>query len=111
MVALGRFRRNDYCGRGNLKQALFDKLFELTGEKLSGRTVAVIHLRYLGLYFSPVNFYYIYDEENEWRYVIAEVSNTPWNERHYYAIPVEKRAKKSNMASQKGFPCFSIQPN
>ena len=85
-----RFRREDYVGEGSLKQAVFDKVFALTGEKIeSGRVIAVVHLRYLGVYFSPVNFYYVYNQKGEWRYLLAEVSNTPWNERHYYAVPAE----------------------
>ncbi len=82
-----RFRRQDYLGSGELKQAVLDKVAELTGDKVQGSVKALIHLRYLGLYFSPVNFYYIYDQSNQWRYLLAEVSNTPWNERHYYAVP------------------------
>ncbi|EGU32247.1 hypothetical protein VII00023_15166 [Vibrio ichthyoenteri ATCC 700023] len=82
-----RFRRQDYLGQGSLKQAVLDKVEQLTGERLKGKVEAVIHLRYLGIYFSPVNFYYVYDCHGEWRYLLAEVSNTPWNERHYYAIP------------------------
>lgn len=87
-----RFRREDYLGRGDLKQAAFDKVFELTGERIEGRVEAVVHLRYLGIYFSPVNFYYVYDQSGEWRYLLAEVSNTPWNERHYYAISATSQA-------------------
>ncbi|GAB2663738.1 DUF1365 domain-containing protein [Vibrio panuliri] len=83
-----RFRREDYLGKGDLKRAVLDKVCELTGDNIAdGRVEAVIHLRYLGLYFSPVNFYYIYDCDNQWRYLLAEVSNTPWNERHYYVVP------------------------
>ncbi|WP_162046631.1 DUF1365 domain-containing protein [Vibrio taketomensis] len=85
-----RFRREDYIGQGDLKSAVFDKVFELTGEKFDqGRVEAVVHLRYLGLYFSPVNFYYVYDKGGDWKYLLAEVSNTPWNERHYYAVPAD----------------------
>lgn len=82
-----RFKREDYVGEGDIKQAVIDKVYELTGERVSGRVEAVVHLRYLGIYFSPVNFYYLYNQEGEWKYLLAEVSNTPWNERHYYAIP------------------------
>ncbi len=83
-----RFYREDYVGEGDLKAAVLKKIFELTGEQFSSaRVEAVVHLRYLGIYFSPVNFYYVYDQKNQWRYLLAEVSNTPWNERHYYAIP------------------------
>lgn len=84
-----RFKREDYLGSGCLKQSVIDKVSELTGEQVNGRVEAVVHLRYLGIYFSPVNFYYLYDEEGVWRYLLAEVSNTPWNERHYYAVPAD----------------------
>lgn len=82
-----RFKRQDYVGQGDLKAAVQQKVAELTGERLTGRVMALIHLRYFGLYFSPVNFYYLYDAQGVWRYLLAEVSNTPWNERHYYAVP------------------------
>ncbi|GLT19319.1 DUF1365 domain-containing protein [Vibrio zhanjiangensis] len=81
-----RFKRSDYLGSGDLKQSVCDKVYELGGERLEGSVKAVIHLRYFGIYFSPVNFYYIYDREGCWRYLLAEVSNTPWNERHYYLL-------------------------
>ncbi|VTM50104.1 plasmid partition ParA protein [Klebsiella pneumoniae] len=38
-------------------------------------------LRYFGFHFNPVNFYYCYDEADTLRWVLAEVRNTPWNER------------------------------
>lgn len=43
-------------------------------------------LRYFGFHFNPVNFYYCYDRAETLRWVLAEVRNTPWNERHYYAV-------------------------
>jgi DUF1365 family protein len=85
-----RFKRSDYLGTGDLKQAVVEKIVELGGEKLSNsKVMALVHLRYVGVYFSPVNFYYIYDDQGEWRYLLAEVSNTPWNETHCYLVPVE----------------------
>lgn len=94
-----RLRREDYLGQGALKQAVLDKVEQLTGERIeAGRVVALLHLRYLGIYFSPVNFYYIYDSEKRWRYLLAEVSNTPWNERHYYAIPVPPASESKGTA-------------
>lgn len=81
-----RFRREDYLGTGDIKQAVFQKVKELGGHCFSGSVRAVVHLRYFGIYFSPVNFYYVYDDDGQWRYLLAEVSNTPWNERHYYLL-------------------------
>ncbi len=61
-----------------------------------GRVMLLTQLRYFGFHFNPVNFYYCYDEADTLRWVLAEVRNTPWNERHYYAVdgqqarPLEK---------------------
>ncbi|WP_283131819.1 DUF1365 domain-containing protein [Enterovibrio norvegicus] len=86
------FHRPDYMeGRLDTKQAVKDKIHALTGKRVEGKVLALCHLRYFGLYFSPVNFYYLYDENDQWQYILAEVSNTPWNQRHYYAIPAGKR--------------------
>ena len=32
------------------------------------------------------NFYYCFDAEDALRWVLAEVRNTPWNERHAYVL-------------------------
>ncbi len=105
-----RFKREDYVGEGDLKLAVQDKVFELTGERFNGKVIAVCHLRYLGLYFSPVNFYYLYDKQNHWRYLLAEVSNTPWNERHYYAIAAESGDKNVNWQHDKAFHVSPFNP-
>lgn len=89
---IATFYPPDYMnGASDIKRAAQQKIYELTGEMITGRVMLLCHLRYLGVYFSPVNFYYLYDEKNQCRYLLAEVSNTPWNERHYYAIPMQKR--------------------
>lgn len=86
------FHHADYfAGESDTKAACLDKLYALTGERITGKVYALCQLRYLGVYFSPVNLYYIYDTDNQWRYVLAEVSNTPWGEKHFYAIPAGKR--------------------
>jgi DUF1365 family protein len=82
-----RFKREDYVGTGDLKSAVQSKIKALTGESIEGRVMLLCQLRCFGIYFSPVNFYYVYDQQDNWRYLLAEVSNTPWNERHYYAVP------------------------
>ncbi|NAW78204.1 MULTISPECIES: DUF1365 domain-containing protein [Vibrio] len=105
-----RFCRQDYLGQGDLKAAVQDKVHELTGERIEGKVLAVVHLRYLGLYFSPVNFYYLYDHQGEWRYLLAEVSNTPWNERHYYALPAEAGVDNQHWQHDKAFHVSPFNP-
>ncbi len=87
-----RFDRKNYlkdeCG-SNLKQAVLNKVRELSGTSLSAEKVFFLgQLRYFGVYFSPLNLYFIEDKARGWQYTLAEVSNTPWNEQHYYLLPV-----------------------
>jgi DUF1365 family protein len=47
------------------------------------------HLRYFGLCFNPVTFYYCFDPSGERvETIVAEITNTPWGERHAYVLPV-----------------------
>jgi len=84
--ALSRFLRSDYLGQASqpLAEAVKQKMEELTGKAVSGKVFGLMNLRTLGLYFSPVNFYFGFDAGGGLSHFLAEVSNTPWNERHYY---------------------------
>ncbi|MCE9679484.1 DUF1365 domain-containing protein [Shewanella sp. AS1] len=91
-----RFNEKDYL-RGEpygLKQRIAQKVRELGGEwHDSGRVLLLAQCRCMGIYFSPINFYYCYDDKQVCRYMLAEVSNTPWNERHYYLLAMEGEMK------------------
>lgn len=86
-MALSRFYRPDYYGDPSmtLSQAIKERMLELTGRKVEGQVFGLMNLRTLGLYFSPVNFYYGYDTDGQLTHFLAEVSNIPWNERHQYS--------------------------
>jgi DUF1365 family protein len=43
--------------------------------------------RSLGVGFNPVSFYYCLGEGGELTHLVAEVTNTPWGERHAYVLP------------------------
>jgi DUF1365 family protein len=90
--ALSRFRRSDYYGDPSvpLADAVRERLKELTGKQVEGQVCGLLNLRTLGLYFSPVNFYYGYDRKGTFTHFLAEVSNIPWNERHQYGYAIEK---------------------
>jgi len=80
------FRRKDYLGGGDIKTQAQDRIAELTGERPDGRVMLLCQLCYFGFYFNPVSFYYLYDQAGTLRWLLAEVRNTPWNERHTYAV-------------------------
>jgi DUF1365 family protein len=43
--------------------------------------------RSFGVGFNPVSFYYCFDQGGELSHLVAEVTNTPWGERHAYVLP------------------------
>jgi DUF1365 family protein len=90
--AVSRFCRSDYYGDAHLALAdsIRQRMFELTGEKVQGEICGLVNLRTLGLYFSPVNFYFGYDDRQMLTHFLAEVSNTPWNERHQYGYYLQE---------------------
>lgn len=54
---------------------------------LHGPVRLLTQLRYCGYYFSPLNLYYCMNQEGQGvDAVVAEVSNTPWRQRHYYVL-------------------------
>lgn len=93
-----------------LKKAVIDKVEELTGERTEGRVMLLCQLRYAGCYFSPLNLYYLYDQDDKWRWILAEVSNTPWNERHYYALPAKDHWDSERWTEQKSFHVSPFNP-
>jgi DUF1365 family protein len=48
------------------------------------------HLRYFGCSLNPVSFYYCFDAADvRVETIVAEITNTPWNERHAYVLPLD----------------------
>jgi DUF1365 family protein len=85
---LVRFRRQDYLGDPAipLADAVRDLVRARTGTRLSGPVHLLTHVRVAGRCFNPVSFYYCFDARKELRAVVAEVTNTPWGERHAYVL-------------------------
>ncbi len=95
-----RFQQKDYIKyeTGTLKQRIASKVKQLGGNWQSdNRVMMLAQCRCIGLYFSPINFYFCYDEQDKCQCMLAEVSNTPWRERHYYLISLgqEMKVKKT----------------
>lgn len=85
-----RFKRSDYLfdKETPIKQAVIAQAQQLGCEDDIDRVLMLAQMRCLGLYFSPVNFYYLY-QGVQLKSVLAEVNNTPWGEKHCYLIPAD----------------------
>ncbi|MGS2720921.1 DUF1365 domain-containing protein [Paraglaciecola aestuariivivens] len=102
-----RFKRSDYLGSElqPLKQAVLAKMTELAKTPLDGKVFLLGQARTFGLYFSPVNFYYLQQPTGLYSHVLAEVSNTPWNDRHYYLVDLANQ-----QPSEKAFHVSPFNP-
>jgi DUF1365 family protein len=88
------FRRADYLGDPEtpLRESVRGLVRERTGIVLDGPIRLLTHVRVLGHCFNPVSFYYCFEADGERvRAVVAEVTNTPWGERHAYVLAVPAR--------------------
>jgi DUF1365 family protein len=91
--ALAWLRRADYLTdrdgdtRTPLDQAVRNRVQLETGSRPRGPIRMLTHLRYFGVGFNPVTFYYCFDrEDTRVETIVAEITNTPWKERHAYVL-------------------------
>lgn len=83
------FRRADYLGNSevDLAEAVRAEAERLTGSRPTGPIRMLTHLRYFGVVMNPVTFYYCFrPDSDEVETILAEITNTPWGERHTYAL-------------------------
>ncbi len=88
--ALAWMKRADYLGDAALPldEAVRARVARETGVRPVGPVRLLTHLRMFGHCFNPVSFYYCYDARDERvETVVAEITNTPWKERHAYVLP------------------------
>lgn len=87
---LVRFRRRDYLGDPTiaLDRSVRELVEHQIGRRPGGPVRMLTQLRSFGHCFNPVSFYYCLDEAGgQIEALVAEVTNTPWGERHAYVIP------------------------
>ena len=107
--ALVSYYRSDYHGNSELSldESIRKTVKEKTSVKLEGPIRILTHLRYFGYCFNPVSFYYCFDKsDTKLEMIVAEVTNTPWNERHCYFIT----AKNNKSFRQKLKKEFHVSP-
>jgi DUF1365 family protein len=84
-----RFRRADYLGDPTtpLDTAVRTLVANRLGAAPQGPIRLLTHLRTFGHCFNPVSFYYCFAPDGEQlEAIVAEVTNTPWGERHAYVL-------------------------
>jgi len=88
-LAARSFVRSDHLFDTNrsLADELRQLIFRQTGSVARGPIRLLTQLRYFGYFMSPLNLFYVFDELDQGvEFIVAEVNNTPWNERHCYVL-------------------------
>ena len=111
--ALAWLRRADYLGDPGvpLEQAVRDRVERDMGRRPTGPVRLLTMLRTFGHCFNPVSFYYCYDAGAEHvEAIVAEITNTPWNERHAYVLPASAREPGSATLRFRFGKSFHVSP-
>ena len=83
------------------------------GRRPDGPVRMLTHLRYFGHIFNPVTFYYCFDRSERIDAVVAEITNTPWGQRHAYVLdarPARERRAASGHLRWKFQKRFHVSP-
>jgi DUF1365 family protein len=110
---VARFRRDDYLGPTHLPlaEAVRQRVEQAIGERPIGPIRMLTHLRYFGVVFNPVTFYYCFAEDGITLVcVLAEITNMPWRERHAYVLPVDGAQKHGRALSWTFAKAFHVSP-
>ena len=107
-----RFERGDFLGdpRLPLQQAVRERIREETGVWHEGPIRLLANLRYFGYIINPIACYYCFDTAGELRYIVAEVTNTPWGERKSYVLECDPRQKFQRIEFQKELHVSPFNP-
>lgn len=127
--SLGCFRRTDYLGDANqdLKaevRAEVTRQLNLIGQASNneqanstrrvcpqGPIRMLTNLRMWGFCFNPVTLYYLFHSDAQQpALILAQVNNTPWNERHCYLIACDEATGKTGTTFAKQFHVSPFNP-
>jgi DUF1365 family protein len=107
------FSRPDYLGDPaiGLGEAVRALVGERTGRRPDGPIRVLTTVRMLGHCFNPVSFYYCFAPGGRsLRAVVAEVTNTPWGERHAYVMDVHGDGSPGSVLGQSFDKVFHVSP-
>lgn len=109
---VGEFRRSDYLAPHDmpLADAVRSRVLQATGVRPAGPVRLLTHLRMYGHAFNPVSFYYCHAADGALSHVLAEITNTPWGERHAYVLPLASARRDGRALSWTFEKAFHVSP-
>lgn len=104
------FKQSDYLDPDHvgLKQSVLDFASRFT-DTLIDRVMVLSQPRIFGLAFNPLSLFYLYHKD-QLVGLVAEVHNTPWNERHRYFVPSDSNESIHHFEHDKDFHVSPFNP-
>ncbi|MGI9428843.1 MAG: DUF1365 domain-containing protein [Bythopirellula sp.] len=107
--ALGTSDR--FAGGAELSTQIREFVAKNSGSPPAGPIRLLTQLRYFGHYFSPLNLYYCFAPDGSHvESIVAEVSNTPWNERHLYVLHRGNQLSANRVLRYRHPKSFHVSP-
>jgi DUF1365 family protein len=110
---IATFFRRDHVGASDipLKETIRNLVESETSSRPTGAIRLLTHLSYFGYCFNPLSIYFCFEfsgpndtGEERLHSVVAEVTNTPWGERHCYVLRVDSEDRKDRAEMSAGRP-------
>jgi len=104
------FWRKHYFGEKEkaIKDCVRNEINSQTGKNFDGKVFILTNISYFGFCFNPVSFYYCYENE-KLVYILSEITNTPWGEKHPQVFEV-KEGSNHQYSFKKDFHVSPFMP-
>lgn len=106
-------RRKDYFGdpQRPLKQCVYDEVEAACGVRPSGPVRLLTNPRCFGVRMNPISVYYVFDDDAATLdFIVAEVTNTPWDQRALYVLDYRQRAVDTRVDFAKSMHVSPFMP-
>lgn len=82
----------------DMRAAVLELIKRQHNIKLSSATIKLLTIpRFIGYSFNPVSFYFVFSQSVDFPdFIIADITNTPWGERHAYCLRSHKQHNSDN---------------
>ena len=110
-----RFKRSDFFGsdQQSLRQTVCQRILQEQGVEFNGSIRMLANLRYFGFIMNPIACYYCFEgsgENEQLKYIVADVNNTPWGERHSYVLCCDQNKHYQQLSFAKQFHVSPFNP-
>ena len=103
---IATFRRRDHVGDAScsLDETIRDLVESDTGRRPRGPIRLLTHLSYFGYCFNPLSLFFCFDDVGKSLHsIVAEVTNTPWGEKHCYVLAASSDRRESASSTEGRF--------